>query len=162
MYDVVEALIEIPKGSKNKYEVDKKTGRVKLDRVLYSAISYPAEYGYIENTLSPDGDPLDILVLTSEATFPGCMIDAKIIGFLNTIDSGEEDNKIIAVNVNDPRFNYIESLDQVNPHTLREIENFFKTYKILQNKEVVTGGYHSKDEAIALLEECKKRYQEEK
>jgi len=151
MNDVVEALIEIPKGSKNKYEVNKKTGKIKLDRVLYSAISYPAEYGYIENTLSPDGDPLDILVLTSEATFPGCMIDAKIIGYLNTIDSGDEDNKIIAVNVNDPRFSFIEDIDQVNPHTLREIENFFKTYKILQNKQA----------ALQILEECKKRYQEE-
>ena len=110
MNRIVEARIEIPMGSQNKYEVDPKTGKIKLDRVLYSASFYPVEYGFVENTLSLDGDPLDILVFTSSPTFPGCYMDCRIIGGMDMIDSGKEDTKVIAVNVGDPRFDQVTRL----------------------------------------------------
>lgn len=144
---ILEALIEIPTGSKNKYEVDHETGRVKLDRVLYSAQYYPTEYGFIENTLAADGDPLDILVISSFPTFPGCLIDARVIGVMEMVDSGEEDVKLISVVNDDPRFDGINSLDDLEKHKLDEIRNFFDTYKILQNKKVETGRFLGVDEA---------------
>lgn len=156
---IVEAIIEIPMGTKNKYEIDKERGRIKLDRVLYSEMTYPAEYGYIEHTLAEDNDPLDILVLASTKTFPGCIVDAKVIGYLDMLDNDENDQKIIAVMDKDPRFEDIHSLSDVNKHTLREIKHFFMTYKDLQqNKKVVVKDFHSKDEAIKLIEDCKNRY----
>lgn len=156
---IVEAIIEIPMGTKNKYEIDKERGRIKLDRVLYSEMTYPAEYGYIENTLAEDNDPLDILVLASTKTFPGCIVDARVIGYLDMLDNDEKDQKIIAVMEKDPRFEDIHTLDDVNKHTMREIRHFFMTYKDLQqNKKVVVNDFHSKDEAIKLIEECKNRY----
>ncbi|WP_423364425.1 inorganic diphosphatase [Mycoplasma sp. P36-A1] len=155
---VVEALIEIPTGSQNKYEIDKETGRVKLDRVLYSSMFYPAEYGYIENTLAADNDPIDILVLTTYPTFPGCLIDARILGMLEMIDTGEEDVKLIAVAQDDPRFDHVESLDDLAPHTLKEIQNFFDTYKLLQNKAVETGRYLGVEDAKKYLDAAKEEY----
>lgn len=156
---IVEAIVEIPMGTKNKYEIDKERGRIKLDRVLYSEMTYPAEYGYIEFTLAEDNDPLDILVLASTKTFPGCIVDARVIGYLDMLDNDENDQKIIAVMEKDPRFEDIHSLEDVNKHTMREIRHFFMTYKDLQqNKKVVVKDFHSKDEAIKLIEECKKRY----
>lgn len=103
MNNIVDAIIEIPMGTKNKYEIDTKTGKIRLNRVQYSSMTYPAEYGFIDNTKALDNDPLDILVLTSEPTFPGCIIESKIIGYLDTIDNGSKDPKIIAVNNVDPR-----------------------------------------------------------
>lgn len=158
MNNVVEATIEIPMGTKNKYEIDKVSKRIKLNRVQYSSITYPAEYGFIDETLSPDGDPLDILVLTTEPTFPGCIIDARIVGFLETIDNGFGDNKIIAVNNVDPRFDGINDLSDVNHHVLLEIKNFFETYKSLQKIKVITKDFHNKEEALKVLEECKLKY----
>lgn len=156
---IVEAIIEIPMGTKNKYEIDKERGRIKLDRVLYSEMTYPAEYGYIEYTLAEDNDPLDILVLASTKTFPGCIVDARVIGYLDMLDNDEKDQKIIAVMEKDPRFEDILTLEDVNKHTMREIRHFFMTYKDLQqNKKVVVNDFHSKDEAIKLIEECKNRY----
>ena len=156
---IVEAIIEIPMGTKNKYEIDKERGRIKLDRVLYSEMTYPAEYGYIEYTLAEDNDPLDILVLASTKTFPGCIVDARVIGYLDMFDNDEKDQKIIAVMEKDPRFEDILTLEDVNKHTMREIRHFFMTYKDLQqNKKVVVNDFHSKDEAIKLIEECKNRY----
>jgi len=160
MNNLTEAIIEIPMGSRNKYEICKERGIIKLDRVIYSSMNYPAEYGYIENTLALDGDPLDILVLTSEPTFPGCIVTARILGFLSVVDNGDEDFKVIAVNDVDPRFNHINTLDDVAPHSLAEIKNFFETYKTLQNIPVIVNDYHGKDESLALLESCKKRYKE--
>lgn len=160
MNNLTEAIIEIPMGSRNKYEICKERGIIKLDRVIYSSMNYPAEYGYIENTLALDGDPLDILVLTSEPTFPGCIVTARILGFLSVVDNGDEDFKVIAVNDVDPRFNHINTLDDVAPHSLAEIKNFFETYKTLQNIPVIVNDYHGKDEALALLESCKTRYKE--
>lgn len=158
MNDIVEATIEIPMGTKNKYEIDKKSGRIKLNRVQYTSMTYPAEYGFIDNTLSPDGDPLDILVLTSEPTFPGCVMDAKIIGVLKTVDNGFEDNKIISVNYVDPRYDTINRLEDLNPHILEEIKHFFQNYKVLQGIKVEVKNFESKEVALDILKECQERY----
>ena len=155
---VVEARIEIPMGSQNKYEVDEKTGKIKLDRVLYSASFYPVEYGFIEHTLSLDGDPLDILVFTSAPTFPGCYIDCRIIGGMDMIDSGEEDTKIVAVNIGDPRYDHVHRLEDLAPHSLKEPENFFPTYKTLQEKETKVLGFFDAAEAETRLDAALARY----
>ncbi len=157
--DVVEAVVEIPFRSRNKYEIDKKTGRIKLDRVLYSAMGYPAEYGTIENTLAPDGDPLDILILATEPTYPGCIIPARVIGYLKMLDNGKEDYKLISVVACDPRYDEIKELSDVSAFTLKEIKNFFENYKSLQEIKVEVGEYYSKEEALNLIELCKKNYQ---
>lgn len=160
MHNVVEALIEIPFGSRNKYEVDKETGRIRLDRVLYSAMAYPAEYGYIENTLAPDGDPLDILVICSEPTVPGCIVPARVLGYLATVDRGVEDYKLISVADCDPRYANVQKLEDLPPFILDEISNFFENYKVLQNMQVDVGGYFSLDATMRILAECEARYQE--
>ena len=156
--DVVEATVEIPFRSRNKYEIDKQTGKIKLDRVLYSAMGYPAEYGTIEKTLAPDGDPLDILILATEPTYPGCIVPARIIGYLTMNDNGKDDYKLISVVDSDPRFANIQELSDVSEFTLKEIHNFFENYKTLQNIDVVVGDYHSKAEAVQLLKECLENY----
>ncbi len=157
---MVNAIIEIPVGTRNKYEVNKETGAVKLDRVLYSAMTYPAEYGYIENTLAGDGDPLDILVISTEPSFPGCVVPARVIGYLEMYDNGKEDFKVIAVVDVDPRYQEIQSLSDLSSFTLKEITNFFENYKTLQNIEVVVKGYHSKEEAFEVIEKSRKCYEE--
>lgn len=159
---MVNAIIEIPVGTKNKYEVDKEQGKVKLDRVLYSAMTYPAEYGYIENTLAGDGDPLDILVISSEPSFPGCIVPARVIGYLEMYDNGKEDIKIISVVDVDPRYREISKLEDLSSFTLQEIKNFFENYKVLQNMEVIVKDYHSKEEALKVIEACKSAYEENK
>ncbi len=159
---MVNAIIEIPVGTKNKYEVDKENHKVKLDRVLYSAMTYPAEYGYIEDTLAGDGDPLDILVISSEQSFPGCVVPARVIGYLEMYDNGKEDMKIISVVDVDPRYKEITKLEDLSSFTLQEIKNFFENYKVLQNMEVVVKGYHGKEEALNEIEKCRKNYQEQK
>lgn len=158
MSNIVDALIEIPLGSKNKYEVDHSTGRIRLDRVLYSAMIYPAEYGIIENTLAPDGDPLDILVISSDPTFPGCIVPARVLGYLDMRDSGELDYKLISVIDCDPRYADIQELEQLPPFMLKEIANFFENYKVLQGVKVEVGEYHSKDDAICIISECREAY----
>lgn len=159
MRDIVEAIIEIPMGTKNKYEIDKTKGRIKLDRVLYSEMTYPAEYGYIEETLAEDNDPLDILVLASTETFPGCIVDARVIGYLDMVDNDEKDHKVIAVMDKDPRFDDIHTIDDVAKHTMREIKHFFQTYKDLQeNKKVEVYDFHSKEDALQLIEDSLNRY----
>lgn len=154
----VDAVIEIPMGTRNKYEVDKTTHKIKLDRVLYSSVTYPAEYGYIDNTLAGDGDPLDILVLSSSATFPGCIIPSRILGYLEIIDRGRQDEKVIAVVDTDPRFDHIKVLDDIPKHTMDEIKEFFKTYKALQDISVEIKDFHGYDETIKLIEESKENY----
>lgn len=158
---VVEAFIEIPTGSQNKYEFDEERRVFKLDRVLFSPMFYPAEYGFIENTLALDGDALDILVLVSNPTFPGCIIDTRVIGFLNMIDSGEEDSKLIGVPVEDPRFDEVKTLEDLPQHSLKEIAHFFERYKDLQGKKTEIGKWEGAEAAAALVEECKKRYAEQ-
>ena len=156
--NVVHALIEIPLGSKNKYELDKETGRIFLDRVLYAAMIYPAEYGIIENTLAPDGDPLDILVICSDPTFPGCMVPARVLGYLDMEDNGKLDYKLISVVDCDPRYADVQTLEDLSPFVLKEIANFFANYKVLQGITVKVGRYHNKGEALKIIEECKKAY----
>lgn len=158
MNNIVEATVEIPMGTKNKYEIDKKNHRIKLNRVQYSSMTYPAEYGFIDNTLERDGDPLDILILTSEPTFPGCLIDARIVGVLKTIDNGFNDNKIIAVNNTDPRFDNINELSDINEHVKEEIKHFFKNYKTLQHIKVEVFDFYEKEEALSILKECQDRF----
>lgn len=134
---VVDAFIEIPTGSQNKYEYDKEKGRFILDRVLYSPMHYPTEYGYLENTLALDGDPLDILVLTTFPTFPGCVIKSRVIGVLIMSDDKGEDEKLLGVPADDPRWNEVKSLEDVPAHRLKEIAHFFQVYKDLENKKTV-------------------------
>jgi len=162
MNNIVDSIIEIPLGTKNKYEIDKQSGKIRLSRVQYSSMTYPSEYGYIDETIAPDMDPVDILVITSEASFPGCVIEAKVLGYLDTIDNGHGDPKIIAVNNVDPRCNFYNSLDELPKHSLIEIKNFFENYKLLQNIEVKVFDYHGKEEAMKMIEEGRKRYQNEK
>lgn len=159
---IVEARIEIPMGSRNKYEVDEKTGRIKLDRVLYSSAYYPAEYGFVENTRYLDGDPLDILVFTSAPTFPGCYVDCRIIGGMDMIDCGEPDVKILAVNTGDPRYDHVNTLADLPPHYMEEIRNFFLTYKTLQNKVTEVGEFFGIDKACRILDESLARFAQEK
>ena len=159
MDNVVNALIEIPLGSKNKYELDEKTGRIVLDRVLYAAMIYPAEYGIIEKTLAPDGDPLDILVVCSEPTFPGCTVPARVLGYLEMIDNGKTDYKLISVVDCDPRYDDVHELADLPSFVLKEIANFFANYKVLQNVPVEVGAYYGKDEAVRIIKECREKFQ---
>lgn len=154
---IENAVIEIPLKTKNKFEI-KENGKIILDRVLYSAMNYPAEYGFIDQTLSDDGDPLDILVISSEATFPGCIVPSRVIGYLHMIDNGFDDYKIISVVNVDPRYNNINDLSDLTDFTLEEIKNFFENYKTLQNIKVEVKDYHSKEEAIELIKRCKEQY----
>ena len=154
----IEARIEIPLGSRNKYEVDTKTGKIRLDRVLSSAVYYPAEYGFVEDTLYLDGDPLDILVFTSAPTFPGCYVECRVIGGMDMIDCGDPDVKILAVNVGDPRYDHVHTLDDLPPHYLQEIENFFQTYKTLQNKVTEVNGFFDTETAWQIIDESFARH----
>lgn len=138
---LIDIIIEIPKGSSNKYEYELKTNRLILDRVLYGANHYPGEYGFIEETLDWDGDPLDAILLSTYPTIPGCQVEARIIGALKMIDNGEKDTKLIGVINNDPRFDHIQSFEDLAQHHKDEIENFFLQYKALQNKTVEINGW---------------------
>lgn len=141
--DIIEVIVEVPKGCRNKYEFDHKTGRIKLDRVLFSSVHYPADYGYITGTLAEDGDEVDVLVMIEEPTFSGCFIEARPIGMLKMKDEKGIDNKILAVPATDPVWNYVNDLHEIPPHMLTEIENFFQTYKKLEAKSVISDGWKS-------------------
>lgn len=155
--DVVHALIEIPLGSKNKYEVDE-FKRIHLDRVLYASMVYPTEYGVIEHTIAPDGDPLDVLVVCNEPTFPGCIVPARVLGYLEMYDGGKKDYKIISVVDCDPRYEGIEELKDLPAFALKEIQNFFENYKKLQDVTVEVGEYHSKSSALKVIDECRSEF----
>lgn len=155
---VVEAIIEIPAGSQNKYEFDHERGMLRLDRVLYSPVHYPADYGFIENTLEQDGDPIDVLVLVTNPTVPGCIVDVRIIGVLAMADDKGVDNKLLGVADNDPRFEQVHDLQDVPPHRLREIEHFFKTYKDLEGKKTDIKGWYGLDVALQKLQEARDNY----
>ncbi|HET7578591.1 MAG TPA: inorganic diphosphatase [Bacillales bacterium] len=158
---VVEVMVEIPTGSQNKYEFDKEKGVFKLDRVLFSPMHYPTEYGYIEDTLALDGDPLDVLVYTSFPTFPGCVIDSRVIGMLNMSDEKGQDEKLLAVPTEDPRFKDVHSLDDMPKHVLDEIAHFFKVYKDLENKETNIGDWEGPERAAKVIDESLKRYKDQ-
>lgn len=156
--DSLEAVIEIPRGARNKYEFDEKRGVIRLDRVLYSSVHYPTDYGFIPNTLSEDGDHLDILVIVEEPTFPGCLVPARPIGVLNMVDVNGEDQKILAVPVGDPRFEDVDDIEDMSSHWLREIENFFDTYKALEDKHISLQGWEDAERARQVIAECQDRY----
>jgi inorganic pyrophosphatase len=143
----IYALVEIPKGGRNKYEYDFEMEAFRLDRVLYSAVHYPAAYGFVPRTKAEDGDPLDILVVTSEPTFPGCVIEARPVGLFKMSDEHGDDVKILAVPMADPHYSQITELDHVAPHFLREVEHFFRIYKDLEGKVVQTRGWDGRSAA---------------
>ena len=149
----VNAVVEVPLGSSNKYEYDFEHGVFRLDRVLYSPMHYPGEYGFVPGTLAKDGDPLDILVLSTQPTHPGTVIRARPVAFLEMEDGHEEDQKVLAVPVDDPRYDRVEVLDDVAPHRLREIEHFFAIYKELESKEVRIGSWRGLEDTHRLIEE---------
>lgn len=154
----INVIIEIEKGSKNKYELDKNTGLIKLDRVMYTAQSYPFDYGFIPNTLWHDGDPLDVVLLTSYSIHPGVLVEARPLAYINMIDNDESDVKVIAVPENDPRFKNLKDLQDINPHTLDEINHFFETYKMLENKKVEIPSTHNKKETDEVIEKSIKLF----
>ncbi len=155
---VVNAIVEIPRGSRNKYEVDKRTGLMRLDRYLYSSSHYPGDYGFIPQTLAEDGDPLDILVMVSEPTFCGCLIESYVVGLFRMRDRGANDYKVLAVPNNDPLFAQIRDLEQVPAHYLREVEHFFATYKSLEGVTVETVGWAPAAEATEEVRQSVERY----
>ena len=151
--EIFNAIVEIPRGSTNKYEVDQETGILKLDRVLYSPLFYPFDYGYIPQTHYLDGDPLDVLVLTSHPLFPGCVVEASPIGVLKMSDEKGPDEKILCVATKDPRYGYRKTLEELNLHTLKELRHFFEVYKTLEEKSVEIEGWHGREVALALIAE---------
>jgi inorganic pyrophosphatase len=154
----VFAFVEIPRGSRNKYEYDDASGRIRLDRVLYSSVHYPTDYGFVPDTLAEDGDHLDILVLVEEPTFPGCLVEARPIGGLDMADEKGPDFKVLAVPVGDPRFAHVRTLADVGEHWLREIETFFATYKLLEPKQTEVLGWHDADETARVIAACRERF----
>jgi inorganic pyrophosphatase len=156
---VIYVVVEIPKKSRNKYEYDEKGGFVKLDRVLFSSLHYPGDYGFIPQTLHADGDPLDVLVMTNEPTFAGCVIEARPLGLYRLVDRGQLDDKILAVPHTDPLFNGYRSLENVPPHFLEEVAHFFNVYKDLESAEVVGKGWEGLDEACSEIQQAVQRYQ---
>lgn len=156
----VTAVIEIPSGSRNKYELDKVTGLLKLDRVLYSAVQYPGDYGFIPGTLAEDGDPLDVLVLINEPTFPGCLITVRPVGVLLMTDRGDPDEKILAVPSEDPYHQEYFDIADLPQHYLKEVEHFFRVYKDLEGKRVEIDGWRQSTVAMTVIQECIQRYED--
>ncbi len=154
----VTVAIEIPKGCRNKYEYDKKSGVIKFDRMLFSSVHYPSDYGFIPDTLALDGDPLDALVLVWEPTFPGCVIEAKPIGVFVMFDEKGQDEKILCVPITDPLWNHCNSLNDIPPHLLKEINHFFSIYKDLEGKSVRIEGWQDRDAAVKVIREAEDRY----
>lgn len=157
---VVNCIVEIPKGRRNKFELDKKTGMIKLDRYLYSSSHYPGDYGFIPQTLADDGDPLDILVMVNEATFSGCLIEARVLGMFKMRDRGSLDEKILAVPNSDPLFKEFLDLPNVPSHYLREVEHFFVTYKQLEGVTIEPLGWESAEAAQAEVRKAVKQFTE--
>ena len=156
----INVIVEINKGSKNKYEIDKQTGLIALDRVAHTAQDFPFDYGFVPRSLWHDNDPLDVIILTTHPLMPGILVRVRPVGLMNMIDTGEGDDKIIAVPVDDPRFETLKDLSDINPHTLKEIEHFYSTYKKLQNMEVQVTGFKGRAEAENAFAEGLKLYQE--
>lgn len=145
--DEMNVIIEIPRGSKNKYEIDKATGLIALDRAMHTSQDYPFDYGFVPRTLWDDGDALDVLVLTTYPLAPGILVRVRPVAVMDMIDGGESANKVIAVPIDDPRWNEVKDLADINKHTVKEIEHFFSTYKKIQNKEVAVNGFRGAEEA---------------
>lgn len=160
--EIVNTIIEIPKGSKGKYELDKESGLLKLDRVLYSSVHYPANYGFIPRTYCDDQDPLDILVICSIDVDPLCIIESKVIGVMRMVDDDEEDDKIIAVAEKDMAVNYINDISELPPHTIVELRRFFEDYKKLEHKHVVVEEFLNREEAYRIINQAVELYEKMK
>ncbi len=155
---VVRMIVEIPKNSSNKIEYDHELDVFRLDRTLYSPLHYPGDYGFVPGTLSEDGDPLDVISLVSEPSFSGCMMDVRPVGALDMVDQSKPDFKLLAVPEGDPRFEQVQSMDQVEKHVRREIEHFFTIYKELEGKQTRIKGWKSRDEVRKLIVACREAY----
>ncbi len=158
--DTLDCIIEIPRGGRLKYELDKRTGLLRLDRVLYSAVFYPANYGFIPQTYCDDKDPLDILVLGNHEVVPMCIMTARPIGVMQMIDQDEQDDKIIAIHEHDPAYNHLRDISELPEHSLNELQRFFEDYKILEHKKVRIERFKGCAEAKAIIEESFKLYEE--
>jgi inorganic pyrophosphatase len=156
--EVVRMIVEIPKGSSNKFEYDGKLGVFRLDRALYSPMHYPGDYGFIPGTLANDGDPLDVLAIVGEQSFTGCLIEVRPVGVLYMVDKEEHDEKILAVPSNNPRYDSIHTIDQIFPHLKREIEHFFSIYKELQGSKTRMEGWGGPKEARKLITDFRNIY----
>lgn len=158
--EIVTSIIEIPQGSRCKYEIDKATGLLKLDRIIYSSFHYPINYGFIPQSYGGDKDPLDILVITSLPVVPLTMMDAKVIGVMQMIDQGEADDKIIAVAANDPTVKHYDDISELKPHFFDELRHFFEEYKKLEKKTVSVEDFGNKEKAILIIKEALDYYKE--
>jgi len=155
-----DVLIEIPKGSRNKYEYDFALKKIRYDRMIFSSMMYPADYGFIPESLALDGDPLDVLVLVTEPTFPGCVIEVKPIGVFHMADEKGPDEKVVCVPVSDPAGSKVNDLNDLNPHLLKEIEHFFRVYKDLEKKKVDVEGWGDVKQAREIVAQCINRFSE--
>lgn len=158
----MNVIVEINKGSHNKYEIDKKTGLIALDRVAHTGQDFPFDYGFVPQTLWDDGDALDVVMLTTYPLVPGILVRVRPVALMKMIDSGDVDDKVIAVPIDDPRWKETKDLTDINPHTLKEIEHFYSTYKKLQNKEVQVTGFEDKEAAEEAFERARKMYNDKK
>lgn len=156
--DEMNVIIEIPKFSKNKYEIDKETGMIALDRVMHSAQDYPFDYGFVPQTLFDDGDALDVVLVTTYPLAPGILVKARPVAIMEMVDGGERDDKVVAVPVDDPRFDNVRDIGDLNPHFQKEMSHFFETYKKVQNKEVSVGAWHGAAEAKKAFDKSREMY----
>lgn len=157
---VINVIIECPKGSKNKYEIDKENGLIRLDRAMKTSQDYPFDYGFVPQSYWDDGDALDVVLLATYPLAPGILVEARPVGIMNMVDCGDSDDKIIAVPKSDPRFDGIRNLGDVNPHTLKEMRHFFETYKTIDGKKVVVKGFRKKQDALVAIKRGLKMYRE--
>ena len=157
----ITVVVEIPKGSRNKYEYDERLGGIKLDRFLFSSMVYPTDYGFIPETLALDGDELDAMICVSEATFPGCIIDVKPIALFKMADDKGIDDKILCVPVTDPAWNTLDKLEDLPEQLRDEIAHFFSVYKDLEQKKVTVDGWYSREDALAEIEEARGRFEKD-
>jgi inorganic pyrophosphatase len=159
--EVINVVIEIPKGSKNKLEIDKATGLIKLDRAMKTSQDYPFDYGFVPQTLWEDNDALDVIILTTYPLFPGILVEARPVAVIHMIDSGEGDDKVIAVPKSDPRWDGVNDLSDINPHTVKEIQHFLETYKSIDNKKVEITGIEGREAAFEAVKKGLRLYQAE-
>ena len=158
----IDVVVEIPKGSRNKYEYDYEKKMIRYDRMIFSSMHYPSDYGFVPETLAEDGDALDALVLVSEPTFPGCLIEVRPIGLFRMRDEKGPDAKLLCVPTSDPIWNSLRDLEEVNEHLKNEIEHFFQVYKDLEKKKVGIEGWDSKEQALLIIRESQERYRQNK
>lgn len=156
----IRVVVEIPRGSLNKYEVDKETGMIALDRVAHTGQPFPFDYAFVPQTLWNDGDALDVIIFATEPFFPGLLVDVRPVGIMHMIDSGESDDKVLAVPAGDPRWKNVNDLSDLNPHQLKVIQHFYENYKKLQNKEVTVSGFEGKSQAVEAVKKGMQLYAE--